>query len=131
MPAIIRGEVEPITRVYGIEGTLQDHWDRPSIIRLKLPRCNDILRAVSDASLVHEDEIMGDRRDRYVARPRQVLCYLIRELRPRLGIVQVGKFMNRDHSTITHAVKTIHGLLDRGEEDVVQIYRDAKRELGV
>jgi chromosomal replication initiation ATPase DnaA len=73
---------------------------------------------------------MGGRRDRHFARPRQILCYLIHELRPGLGIARVGRFMHRDHSTVIYAIKTIRKMLEDADEDVVQIYQDAKQELG-
>jgi chromosomal replication initiator protein len=66
-------------------------------------------------SLSHE-ELVGERRNRDVARPRQIAMYLARVL---LGApsTHVGqRFGGRDHSTVLHAYKKIDELLREDQE---------------
>jgi len=68
--------------------------------------------------------ILGDTRARQIARPRQMLMYL---LRTRLGIAyeEVGRLVgNRDHSTVMHAVNKITQLATTNvqiREDMLKI----------
>jgi chromosomal replication initiator protein len=51
------------------------------------------------------------RRDRGVARPRQVAMYLARELTP-MSLPCIGRlFGKRDHTTVIHAIKTVERLI--------------------
>ena len=56
-------------------------------------------------------QIKGERRSRFLARPRQILMYLLRtEL--RLSLDEVGTWVGgRDHTTVMHGVDTVAGLL--------------------
>lgn len=57
-------------------------------------------------------DLMSVRRERKIARPRQLAMYLAKTLTP-LSLPEIGAQFGRDHTTIIHAVKTIEGLLMR------------------
>jgi hypothetical protein len=66
------------------------------------------------------------RRDRIIARPRQVAMYLCREL-TRKSLPQIGRaFGNRDHTTVMHACRQVEKL--RAEDPVFDgCVRDVER----
>lgn len=68
---------------------------------------DQIIEAVSMHYAVSKRALMGKARQRLIARPRQVLMYLLRtEL--QLPLDEVGRSVGgRDHSTVMHAVETI------------------------
>lgn len=68
---------------------------------------SEMVEAVSNYYQIGKRALLGDSRERAVARPRQVLMYL---LRTSLGISleEVGRLVgNRDHTTVMHAVSKI------------------------
>lgn len=67
----------------------------------------DVIEAVSSYYQVGKRSLLGDSRARPIARPRQILMYL---LRTHLGISleEVGRLVgDRDHTTVMHAVGKI------------------------
>ena len=80
---------------------------------------SDVIDAVCKHYSVSRRAIMGKARSRIIARPRQVLMYL---LRTELGLPleEVGRLVGRDHSTVIHGVDKITEL--RAEN--VQIRED-------
>jgi chromosomal replication initiator protein len=66
-----------------------------------------VIEAVCDYYQIGKRSLLGDSRTRPIARPRQILMYL---LRTDLGIPleEVGRLVgNRDHTTVMHAVEKI------------------------
>lgn len=71
--------------------------------------------------------LLGERRSRAVARPRQVAMYLCSELL-KASLPQIGRvFGGRDHTTVMHAIKTVRALMatDPGFRVVVERLRTA------
>ena len=66
----------------------------------------DVIDAVSAYYQIGKRSLLGDSRARPVARPRQILMYL---LRTHLGLAleEVGRLSGRDHTTVMHAVGKI------------------------
>lgn len=66
-----------------------------------------IIEAVCDYYQIGKRSLLGDSRARPVARPRQVLMYILRtDL--RVPLEEVGKLVGgRDHTTVMHAVEKI------------------------
>lgn len=60
-------------------------------------------------------DLMSVRRDRKIARPRQLAMYLAKTM-TSLSLPEIGSQFGRDHTTIIHAVKTIEGLLARDSQ---------------
>ncbi len=73
----------------------------------RIPTPEAIIDAVSTHFSVNKKALMGPARARMVARPRQILMYLLRsEL--HMPFADVGGLIGgRDHSTVMHAVTTI------------------------
>lgn len=68
---------------------------------------NDVISAVSKYFSVGKRALLGNSRARPVARPRQILMYLLRTV---LGLTlqEVGRLTgDRDHTTVMHAVEKI------------------------
>ncbi len=73
-------------------------------------------------------DLKSNRRERRIARPRQLAMYLSKILTP-CSMPDIGAQFGRDHTTIMHAVKTIEGLLmidNQVFEDVTVLTRRLK-----
>jgi len=63
----------------------------------------NVIRAVCDYYHVSEKDLLGKKKNREIAEPRQICVYLITELMT-LPLVSVGQAMGgRDHTTVIHA----------------------------
>ncbi len=70
----------------------------------------EIQRKVSEHYNIRLSDLLGPRRVRNVARPRQVAMYLSKQLTAR-SLPEIGRrFGNRDHTTVMHGVKRIEEL---------------------
>jgi len=89
---------------------------------------SEVIDAVSRYYQIGKRSLLGDSRTRPIARPRQILMYL---LRTHLGLplAEVGKIVGgRDHTTVMHAVEKITQLASVD----VQIREDmSKIKLGI
>lgn len=80
----------------------------------------DVVAAVSKYCSVGKRSLLGTSRARPVARPRQILMYLLRT-QLQLPLVEIGRIVGgRDHTTVIHAVDKIGQLLSTD----VQIRQD-------
>lgn len=82
----------------------------------------EIQEAVADYFHVRLLDLKGNRRDRKIARPRQIAMYLSKVL-TTLSLPDIALQFGRDHTTIIHAVKTIEKL----QADDVQMARDIQK----
>lgn len=71
-----------------------------------LGRLRRLIQLTAAEFNITEDEIRGRRHSRPAARPRQVVMALA-HARLAMSLSQVGEAMDRDHTTVAHAVKTI------------------------
>lgn len=84
----------------------------------------EVIDAVSKYFQIGKRLLLGDTRARPIARPRQILMYL---LRTHLGVPleEVGRLIGgRDHTTVMHAVEKISGLATTDvqiREDILKI----------
>ena len=60
-------------------------------------------------------DLKSNRRERRIARPRQLAMYLAKTLTP-LSLPDIGQAFGRDHTTVIHAVRTIEDLMCRDSE---------------
>ncbi len=60
-------------------------------------------------------DLKSTRRERKIARPRQLAMYLAKQL-TALSLPDIGTQFDRDHTTIIHAVRTIEDLLERDKQ---------------
>ena len=73
----------------------------------------EIQRKVAEHYNIRLSDMIGPKRLRNIARPRQVAMYLAKVLTPR-SYPEIGrKFGGRDHSTVIHAVRLIEELRTR------------------
>ena len=70
----------------------------------------EIQRRVGEHFNVRLSDLIGPKRNRTIARPRQVAMYLAKQLTSR-SLPEIGRrFGGRDHTTVMHAVKRIDEL---------------------
>lgn len=97
----------------GREVTLEmAHESLSDILRAsdKKVTIDEIMRRVSDHYHVKITDLMGPRRTRSIARPRQVAMYLAKKLTHK-SLPDIGnRIGGRDHTTVIHAVKRIEEL---------------------
>jgi chromosomal replication initiator protein len=90
-------------------------------------RVSDILDTVAQHFAVSRDDLVGERRTRSIAYPRQIGMYLARKLTP-LSLQEIGEYFGkRDHSTVLHAERVITADCETNPETantVSQLTRD-------
>jgi chromosomal replication initiation ATPase DnaA len=96
----LRKQVEMLRRFTGCDDERLAEIGTPGI------RMADIMDAVCAFYDVPRRQMLSERRARNIARPRQVFCWLVRELTNK-SAPQIGMFLARDHSTVIHAENTI------------------------
>ena len=72
----------------------------------------DILSAISMRFEIRPDQLVGRNARRLYARPRQIGMFLTREL-TSLSFPQIGRFYQRDHTTVMWACREIKALTDK------------------
>ena len=76
----------------------------------------EIQRKVADHYNVRLSDMIGPRRTRTIARPRQVAMYLAKHLTTR-SLPEIGRrFGGRDHTTIMHGVRKIEELMAQDQQ---------------
>lgn len=70
----------------------------------------EIQRRVGEHFNIRLSELVGPKRNRQIARPRQIAMYLAKQMTAR-SLPEIGRrFGGRDHTTVIHAVKRIEDL---------------------
>ena len=85
----------------------------------------EIQRKVAEHYNIRLSDMIGPKRLRTIARPRQVAMYLAKQLTPR-SLPEIGRrFGGRDHTTIMHGVRKIEELMatDSQLSDDLQLLR--------
>jgi chromosomal replication initiator protein len=72
---------------------------------------SDILNATCEHFMIKLSDLKSARRDRSIARPRQIAMYLAKEMTTK-SLPEIGAAFGRDHTTIMHAVKQISSLIN-------------------
>ena len=70
-------------------------------------------------------DLKSTRRERRIARPRQIAMYLAKNL-TTLSLPEIACKFDRDHTTVLHAVKTLESLIKSDPqiaEEVLKIKR--------
>lgn len=82
----------------------------------KLVSIDNIMKTVSEYYKIKVSELLSKRRNRSVARPRQVAMALCKELTNH-SLPEIGEaFGGRDHTTVLHACRQIKALRESGAE---------------
>jgi chromosomal replication initiator protein len=88
----------------------------------------NIQKTVAEYYKIRTSEMLSAKRNRSVARPRQVAMALAKEL-TKHSLPEIGRaFGGRDHTTVLHAVRTIKTLKD-GDAALEEDYRNLLRTL--
>jgi len=90
----------------------------------------EIQRKVSEHYLIRLSDLLGPKRVRTFARPRQVAMYLAKELTNR-SLPEIGRrFGGRDHTTVLHGVKRVQELMTHDSQiaDDVELLKRALTE---
>lgn len=85
----------------------------------------EIQRKVAEHYNIRLSDMVGPKRNRNIARPRQVAMFLAKQLTPR-SLPEIGRrFGGRDHTTIMHGVRKIEELMaaDSQLSDDLQLLR--------
>ncbi len=90
---------------------------------------DDIQKAVAEFYNIKLSDMSSSRRQRAVARPRQIAMYLAKQMTPT-SLPQIGQqFGGRDHTTVMHAVKKVGELIVEDAciaEDISRIEKSLK-----
>ena len=79
---------------------------------LTRPRTDEIKIAICEHFGLRLSDMTSSRRDRHIARPRQLAMYLCRELTDR-SLPEIGRlFGGRDHTTVLYARRKILRLFE-------------------
>ena len=79
--------------------------------RIKLART--VLSEVAGYYCVPRDVICSDRRDAYIATPRQIAQYITSRY-TLCTLLQIASIYGRDHTTVMHSIRKIDRLLSEG-----------------
>lgn len=90
----------------------------------------EILQKVCDASGIMPHDILSKTRKRDIVIARQLFCYLTMTYY-NYTLVQVGRFLSRDHSTVIHSVNAYTDYLQMKYKNETAIYEDAKNLLSI
>ncbi|MHB1294772.1 MAG: chromosomal replication initiator protein DnaA [Anaerolineae bacterium] len=89
---------------------------------------DEIVNAVAAYYEVSTEEILGQRRTRCIAVPRQVVMFLTRDLTD-MSLPQIGQFLGgRDHTTVMHGCDKISALFEK-DDTIRREILDIKRQL--
>ena len=88
-----------------------------------LPTPNLIISQVCKFYSIDETVLRGTLKNKGTAEARQVAVYLIRKL-TNLSTPDIGKEMNKDHSTILYSIKKVEAALKAGDENLQNHIRD-------
>ena len=88
-----------------------------------LPTPNLIISQVCKFYSVDESVLRGTLKNKGTAEARQVAIYLIRKL-TNLSTPDIGKELNKDHSTVLYSIKKVEAALKSGDETLQNHIRD-------
>lgn len=90
---------------------------------------DDVIKTVSAHYNVRVGDLRGSRRLRSVARPRQITMYICRSFL-NATFPEIGRSLNKDHSTVISAVRKVESLL-KSDSSVREAVEAIKRQLGL
>jgi hypothetical protein len=112
----------PVTKTQVIEIVARSEDPIPidiGILPIETPKItvNAIQRIVSQHFGISHADMLSARRNAKVQRPRAVAMYLAREFTTH-GYPPLGRFFNRDHTSVIHSVRKIEGIV-KGKTDPI------------
>ena len=92
-------------------------------------RMDNIQRTVAEYYKIKNSDMLSKRRNRNIARPRQMAMYLAKQLTNH-SLPEIGEaFGGRDHTTVLHACRRIKKLMEEGAADLEEDHRNLSRLL--
>ncbi len=89
----------------------------------------NIQRTVAEYYKIKNSDILSKRRNRNIARPRQMAMFLAKQLTNH-SLPEIGEaFGGRDHTTVLHACRRIKGLMEEGAAELEEDHRNLSRLL--
>ncbi len=88
-----------------------------------LPTPSLIINQVCKFYSVDESVLRGTLKNKGTAEARQVAIYLIRKL-TNFSTTEIGKELNKDHSTVIYSIKKVEDMLASGDESLKNHIRD-------
>ena len=86
----------------------------------------DVINCVCKYFNVTKDELLGKKKDKRVAEPRQICMYVISELLP-LPQTAIGEMLGgRDRTTVLHAKNKVAQALEKGDDFTTRAVSDVK-----
>jgi chromosomal replication initiator protein len=105
--AASRLTAEPIN-IERAEYIVRDLMSSSEPRRIKI---DDILKIITKHFGVNRTDLLSNRRNRSIVRPRQIGMYLAKNLTSR-SLPEIGRrFGNRDHTTVLHAIRKVEQLM--------------------
>ena len=100
------------------------------IFKKVIPSIENIKRLVAEHFQTSVTNLISDRRDAETVYPRQIAFYLCKTLTTH-SLVKIGKkFNNRDHTTVLHGVRRVHGRLCTGDLRCIEAVDQLTERLG-
>jgi ATPase involved in DNA replication initiation len=88
----------------------------------------DVLNIVSRVTQVFQDDIISHKRFRDMVTARALFCYICR-VKMHKSLAYIGRFINRDHSTVIHLVNNYDNFLNMGYKDETIFYNECINRL--
>jgi chromosomal replication initiator protein len=84
-------------------------------------KLTNILNAVCIIEEVRPSDIKGRNRTRALVDVRKLFVYFAKAIHPNISYVQIGKFLDRDHSTMIHYINYMNDTMDSypNEETII------------
>ena len=90
---------------------------------------DNIQRTVAEYYKIKNSDILSKRRNRNIARPRQMAMFLAKQLTSH-SLPEIGEaFGGRDHTTVLHACRRIKQLMEEGVAELEEDHRNLSRLL--
>lgn len=87
-----------------------------------------IIRTVAERYGITEIDIVSDRQDRSVVRPRQIVMYLAKSMTV-LSLTEIARRLGgKDHTTIIYGIRKIKGMTDTDQHFHSQVH-DLRQEI--
>jgi chromosomal replication initiator protein len=93
--------------MYGTPTATMDYnyWIMPVMVR-KTINPQNVIAAACQAFNVTKEQLLSDCRNRLLSRVRSI-CYYILRAKTKLSLLFIGKFFNRDHTTVMHGIECV------------------------
>lgn len=90
----------------------------------------EVMRVVCSVCGIDPRSIFSDSKQRYFSRRRAMVASIIREICPQCSLPMIGRFLNRDHTTIMHAMRKFPIYLEN-DPDLAAEFAECCRHFGI